>query len=84
MAHGPNCSMARGTFPDQASNPCPHIGRWIPVICTTRKVHVFFFTLMEYLSIWSLLSLLLHPSEVVASRGCDQLRIHFELGLRLL
>ena len=23
VAHGPSCSMARGIFPDQGSNPCP-------------------------------------------------------------
>ena len=23
VAHGPNCSAARGIFPDQGSNPCP-------------------------------------------------------------
>ena len=23
MAHGPSCSVARGIFPDQGSNPCP-------------------------------------------------------------
>ena len=84
VVHGPTCSVPCGAFPDQGSNPCPGIGRWILIICATRKVHVFFFTLMEHLSIWSLLSLLLHASEVMASRGCDLLRIHFELGLRLL
>ena len=23
VAHGPSCSVARGIFPDQGSNPCP-------------------------------------------------------------
>ena len=35
---GLSCSAARGIFPDQGSNLCPCIGRWIPNCWTTREV----------------------------------------------
>ena len=34
---GLSCSVARGIFPDQGSNLCPCIGRWIPVHRATKE-----------------------------------------------
>ena len=38
MAHRLSCPLARGIFPDQGSNPCPRIRRWILNHWTTREV----------------------------------------------
>ena len=38
VAHGLNCFLAGGIFPDQGSNPLPRIGRWILIHCVTRDV----------------------------------------------
>ena len=38
VAHGLSCSAACGIFPDQGSNPCPRIGRWVLNHCATREV----------------------------------------------
>ena len=40
VVYGLSCSMACGIFPDQGSNPCPRIGRWILNHCATREVPV--------------------------------------------
>ena len=40
--HGLSCPAACGIFPNQGSNPCPHIGRWILNHQTTKKVPIFY------------------------------------------
>ena len=37
VAHGLSGSGAGGIFLDQGSLPCPLLGRWILIHCTTRK-----------------------------------------------
>ena len=43
IAHRLSCSTTWGILLDQGSNPVPCIGRWIPILSTTRKVHKFSF-----------------------------------------
>ena len=50
VAHGPTCSAACGSFPDQGSNPCPCIGRQTLNHCATREApNSFIVWLMNYL-----------------------------------
>ena len=43
VAHRLSCSAACGIFPDQGSNLCPCIGRWILNHCATREVPMLTF-----------------------------------------